>query len=137
MKKFFLILVVIVVVAAGYAYYLYTKPVGGLEDVDADYSLSSDELYSYFDTSEAEANAKYLGKVIEVKGMVREFSIGDSGELSVILSTENPMFSINCGMNKEQLVDYKNYKVGDTIKVKGECSGISLDVVLTRGVIVK
>jgi hypothetical protein len=137
MKKILLILGVVVVLAGGYGYYLYTKPVSGLMNVDPDFSLSSDSLYSYFDTNEEAANAKYLGKIIEVKGKVREFSIGDSGEVSVILSTGNPMFSVNCGMNKEQEIDYKSYKVGDTIKVKGECSGISMDVVMTRGVIVK
>jgi len=47
------------------------------------------------------------------------------------------MFGINCGLSKGQEGQYKNYKEGDSIKIKGECSGISMDVVLTRCVIVK
>jgi len=137
MKKILLIVFLLIVLAGGYAYYMYMKPVEGLADADAAYSLTSDELYDYFDTNESEANAKYLGKIIEVRGEIREFSIGDSGDLSVILATGNPMFSVNIGMNKNQTIDYKNYKTGDSIKVKAECTGISMDVVLTRGVIVK
>ena len=137
MKKIVLIIAVLFVIAGGYGWYLYNKPVASTRDLHADYSITADDLFDQFDTNEAEANSKYLGKIIEVYGKVREFSIGDSGELNLIMGSKSPMFGINCGLSQGQDINYKNYKVGDSISVKGECSGISLDVVLTRCFIVK
>lgn len=137
MKKILLIIGILILAGGIFGFYLYNKPVADTSDIDASFSLSADELFRQFETNESEANSKYLGKIIEVNGTVREFSIGDSGELNMILASESEMFGINCGLSKGQDAAYKNYKVGDPIKIKGECSGISMDVVLTRCVIVK
>jgi len=136
MKKVLLFLAIIAVVGGGYAYYLYNKPVADTEDIKAAYELSAHDLFSQFESNENEANTKYLGKMLEVSGTIRDFSIGDSGELSLMLNSGNEMFGINCGLSKGQDSRYKNYQVGDSIKIKGECSGISMDVVLTRCIIV-
>ncbi len=124
------------VAGGGFAYYLYNKPVADTENIDASFTITADELFQQFELNETEANSKYLGKIIEVNGKVREFSIGDSGELNLVLASHSDMFGVNCGLSKDQDAKYKNYKVGDPIKIKGECSGISMDVVLTRCVIV-
>ncbi|MDQ3049841.1 MAG: OB-fold putative lipoprotein [Bacteroidota bacterium] len=137
MKKIVIVIIVALVLGGGYGYYLYNKPVANTESIDAAYSLSADELFSHFENNETDANTKYLGKIIEVSGKVKEFSIGDSGELNLVLASGSEMNGINCGLSKGQDARYKNYEVGDSIKIKGECSGISMDVVLTRCVIVK
>ena len=137
MKKLLIIFVVLAVIIGGYAIYLYNKPVADTQDLKAEYTVSADDLFRQFENNESEANSKYLGKIVEVNGKIREFSIGDSGELNMVLASESDMFGINCGLSKGQDADYKNYSEGDSIKIKGECSGISMDVVLTRCVIVK
>lgn len=137
MKKIFFIGVIFALLAASYAYYLYQKPLADLENADVAYSINADELFSQFQNNEDEANKKYLGKVIQVNGKVKELSIGDSGDLSVILYSGAAIFGINCGLGKTKDSPFKNYKVGDSIKVKGECTGIAMDVVMTRCVIVK
>ena len=137
MKKVLLIVLILGLVAAGYAYYLYNKPVADTNDLKAEYSLSADDLFSQFENDESGANSKYLGKIIEVNGKIREFSIGDSGEINLVLASGSDMFGINCGLSDSQDAEYRNFREGDSIKIKGECSGISMDVVLTRCVIVK
>ncbi len=137
MKKVLVVVLVIALIAAGYGFYLYNKPVADTNDLKAAYTLSADELFNQFENDESGANAKYLGKIIEVNGKIREFSIGDSGEINLVLSSGSDMFGINCGLSKGQDSEYRNFREGDSIKVKGECSGISMDVVLTRCVIVK
>ncbi len=136
MKKILIVILIALVIGGGYGYYLYNKPVANTESLNAAYSLSADELFNHFENNETDANSKYLGKIIEVSGKVREFSIGDSGELNLVLASGSEMFGINCGLSEGQDSRYKNYEVGDSIKIKGECSGISMDVVLTRCVIV-
>ena len=137
MKKVLIIVVILAALGGGYAFYLYNKPVADTTNIDAAFSISADDLFSQFEEDESTANSKYLGKIIEVNGKVREFSIGDSGDLNLVLASNSDMFGINCGLSKGQEGQYKNYKEGDSIKIKGECSGISMDVVLTRCVIVK
>lgn len=136
MKKIVLIILVLAALGAGYAYYLYNKPVADTSDLAAAYSLSADELFNQFENDESAANSMYLGKIVEVKGKIREFSIGDSGEINLVLASGSDMFGINCGLSKGQDKEYRKFREGDSIKVKGECSGISMDVVLTRCVIV-
>ena len=136
MKKIIGIILVVVVVGIGYAYYLYNKPVADTSDLSAAFSLTADDLFSQFENDESVANSRYLGKVIEVKGRIREFSIGDSGEINLVLASGSDMFGINCGLSKGEDKKYENFREGDSIKVKGVCSGISMDVVLTRCVIV-
>ena len=136
MKKVVLIILILAALGAGYAYYLYNKPVADTSDLAAAYSLSADELFNQFENDESAANSMYLGKIVEVKGKIREFSIGDSGEINLVLASGSDMFGINCGLSKGQDKEYRKFREGDSIKVKGECSGISMDVVLTRCVIV-
>lgn len=137
MKKFLILGLFFALLAGGYGWYLYNKPVADLDHIDADFSLTADELFDQFENNEADANKKYLGKVIEVYGQVRDLTIGDSGELNMLLASGSPFFGINCGISSVSETKYKNYKVGDSIKIKGECTGVSMDVVLTRCVIVK
>ena len=137
MKKILIIGLIIALLGAAYGWYLFNKPVADLDHLDAVYTLNADDLFRQFENDEAEANKKYLGKIIEVQGKVRDLSIGDSGELNMVLASESEMFGINCGLSKLSQDKYKNYKVGDSIILKGECTGVSMDVVLTRCVIVK
>lgn len=137
MKKLLKIGLVLALLAGIYAYYLYNKPVAKLESVKPDYSLTAEELFSQFENNEAEANKKYLGKILEVNGKIQNLSLSDSGDFNLILASGSEMFGINCGMSVSEDAQYKSYKVGDSIKVKGECTGISMDVVMTRCVIVK
>lgn len=137
MKKFLIVSITIILIAAGYAWYLYNKPMADLDHIDATYTVTADELFSQFENNEAEANKKYLGKIVEVYGKVRDLSIGDSGDLNLVLASGSEMFGINCGISKQNDTQYNKYKVGDSIKIKGECTGMSMDVVLTRCVIVK
>src|SRR5688572_19371110 len=106
MKKILLFVVVIVILGGGYAYYLYNKPVASINDIDAELTISAEDLFSQFENNETEANTRYLGKIIEVRGKVRDFSIGDSGDLNLVLASGNEMFGINCGLAKGQDAKY-------------------------------
>ncbi len=137
MKKILLFILVIGLIGAGYGWYRINKPMTDTEELDAVYTLSASQLFNEYAANENEANQKYLGKIILVNGTVKDISIGDNGELNLVMDSGNEMFGINCGLSKGQETSYKDYQVGDSISIKGECSGISLDVVMTRCIIVK
>ena len=137
MMKYLNIAGILILIGAVYAYYLYNKPVASTNDLDAAFSINADELFAKFENNEEEANQLYLGKILEVKGKVRDLSVGDNGELNMILESSSDMFGINCGISLGEGSTLESFKPGDSVTVKGECTGISMDVVLTRCVIVK
>jgi hypothetical protein len=136
MKKYLIIAAVLVLGGIVYGYYQYMRPMANISDVDPDYVMSADSLYMHFDENENDANQKYLGKIIEIKGKVRDMTTGNKGELNLMLASESDFFGINCEIRGDQDKLYDKYKIGDSILIRGECTGILSDVVMTRCVIV-
>lgn len=135
MKK--VIFVILILIAGGgiTAWYLYTKPVADMNEMKAEHSLSSAELFNSFNDDEERANKKYLGKIVEVTGKVRELKSDDEGQ-TLILETEDMLFGVNCGLSKGQKALFDKITNGQKVTVRGECTGISMDVVLVRCVLV-
>ena len=134
MKKVLIALVVLVVVGAGFAYYLYNKPVASLEHQKSDVTVSADQLIQDYESDENTANEKYLGKVVEVSGKVAGVT-QEEGKHKVSLETTNPMSAVI-----GELEDHLNtggVKAGDQIRMKGKCSGYLNDVILVQSSIVK
>lgn len=110
--------------------YMYFKPVESTSGMETDVKISATELFEAYGASEDEANAKYLGKVLEVSGEVMDIRTTDAGRTALVLATSDGMFGIQCEL--EEGVDATSVKSGQNITVKGVCSGLLLDVVLTR-----
>ena len=134
MKKIIIPLVVLGLIAAGVGYYMYNKPVESLNKKKADVSVSAEQILADYEANEEAANAKYLGKVVEVSGKVAEITT-EEGKNKVHLETANPISvvitELDAGNNAEGL------QVGDQATVKGMCSGYLSDVILVRSTVVK
>jgi hypothetical protein len=89
-------------------------------------------------TDEKTASEKYINKVIEVTGLVTsaEFGSADS-TLSLTLMGYGDTSGVICTFNgitdKSQVL----YNDGESLTVRGECSGMLMDVLLNNCVIVK
>ncbi|HEX8038391.1 MAG TPA: hypothetical protein VF490_04550 [Chryseosolibacter sp.] len=114
------------------AYRLYNKPHRSVEKESPYASMSAYELFSAFETNEAEANIRYLDKVIEVDGTVSEILSNQDGESVLLLKTGDPLFGISCTIKG----GIANVKPGMPVTVKGICTGYLSDVVLTDGLLV-
>jgi hypothetical protein len=97
---------------------------------DALYSISADEIYSTFEENETAANEKFLGKVIEVTGIINEIEKTDSGQLIVLLSCSSPLGGVRCSFETDQDNVSKKVTNGSTCTLKGKCSGMLMEVVL-------
>ena len=133
MKKIIIPLLIIGLLGAGIGYYMYNKPVERLEKKQADVSVSADELLSDYEENEKEADAKYLGKIVEVKGKVSEITSAE-GINKIHLETSNPIAAVICDLDKGN--EPGSLKVGDQAKIKGMCSGYLSDVILVRSTVV-
>jgi hypothetical protein len=98
-------------------------------------SFTAPELYREFQNDENTANKKWVGKVIEVSGTIS--SVNEStGYVSITLKTPGEG-GINCSIAKADLGSNNKLKNGDSLIVKGKCTGYLMDVNLVDCVIKK
>lgn len=128
-RKIALLVFALALVGGIIGYKMYTKPHKEVTDSKADFSLSSADLYRAYGENEREANTKYLNKILEVKGTISTINTVDVGS-SFVLDSGDPMGGITCEFESSDAT--KDLAVGQTVSVKGFCTGKLIDVVLTR-----
>lgn len=130
-KKIIIPLLLLAVIGAGVGFYMYNKPVTKMAQMKVDEAVSAEQLFTAYEADEAAANAKYLDKVVEVKGKVVK-SNKDEEKTTIMLDTGDMLANIMCQMEDKTI---ELPKEGTTVTVKGLCSGYLTDVVLIRGIL--
>ena len=125
-KKYFITGGILLILAIVWGLYKYNKPHTGTEDQKADYSLAATELFNSFQKNETAANKKYLGKVIGVKGIISDIQ-ANAGAGSILMEA-SPMGGVNCSFSNGSARAFKKLKKGDSLSVKGRCTGFLMDV---------
>ncbi len=87
--------------------------------------VTAQQIIDAYASDEKNANALYLDKAIEVSGEIEEIKKTAEGKTVVILKGSDPMSGIRCTMK-----DNANVKAGQTVKIKGICSGYLMDVTI-------
>jgi hypothetical protein len=118
--------------------YLYNKQHKDLTKIKADYILEAHQLVTAFMTDEKAASEKYINRVIEVTGLVTstEFGSADS-TLSLTLTGVGDNSGVICTFNGITDKSQVSYKDGERLTVRGECSGMLMDVLLNNCAVVK
>src|SRR5438309_4054995 len=120
MKRTVSIIILIVLIAAGlYAYKIYTGKVKSLQNIKADVTLSDAELIAAFEKDSATANKQYLGKVVAVKGNIKNVE-KESG--TVVMGTGESMSSVRCSLDSNFVKKLAGLNVGNRITIKGACT---------------
>lgn len=135
-KKILLFLVVAGVAGGSIGYYLFNKKVPSMAGKKSEMTISAEELFTAFDTDEAAATAKYVGKIIAVSGKVRESSKTEDGTPKVILETGSA-FGVLCEFDPNTQHPRTEFQPGELLTLKGECAGLNLDVQVARCVVVQ
>ena len=135
-KKILIIAIIIATLGASYVYYQFNKPHQDIASATPVSKLNAEELFAEFDNNENNANQLYLGKIVQVSGIVYSAEVGAKGYINVLLMGEDDMFGVACNFNTGQL-NNSEIKKGDQVTIKGECAGMLSDVVLIRCVLVK
>ena len=137
MKKriwlFFFILVIIAV--SVYAWKEYNRKPLNLLHADAAEKLKAEELAAAFEADETIANKKYLGKIIEVEGIITNINTSQT-PVHLILGNENSMHNVGISLSGHNQ-NIANLKKGVPVTVRGECTGFLIDVELNNAVIIK
>jgi hypothetical protein len=116
--------------------YVFRKPVDSVASQKADIVIQADSIVVAFETNENEANARFLDKVVEVKGTIAEITSDTSG-YNIVIRNSDAVSGVSCLLGKEQAEKAKALKVGENIVLKGVCTGFLMDVVLNKGAVVE
>jgi hypothetical protein len=131
-KKIIFVLLTLVIIALGawFGYDLYNKPHERAASETASSSITADTLYQQYAQNEHVADSMYLGKIIEVKGVLAE--IDHNGTTDILeLSPQKAGGGISCQMFPHDKGATTAYPaIGSNITIKGKCTGFLMDVSL-------
>lgn len=114
----------IIVLGSIYAYTEFYRKAKQTKDIDAAFSLTASDLIKEFETDNKNSNAKYLNKVIEVKGIVK--SVEDQSGYTIVLGDSSSTTSIRCTMDSSFQLGFK-LKSGQVGNIKGVYTGFNAD----------
>ena len=143
MKRLNYIVVFILIVGLGLFlayYFVYNKKHPDFKELKADFSLSSEQLYTEF-TSDSEASSiKYNGKMLELSGTANRIEFEDSLTIAVFVYSEGVFGDegVRCTFLGSVAKEIKDPSSLEGYSIKGYCSGYNdVDVILEKCSLVK
>lgn len=134
-KKIFFGIGILLCCLIAWGVYTTLKPHRNVSGEETDAAVAAKDLYHDFQQNETLANKKWVGKVIEVSGIISSVTESDS-YISINLKS-NADGGINCSVLKKDLETGEKFKAGDSVIIKGKCTGFLMDVNLVDCVIKK
>jgi len=92
--------------------------------------LSASDLISQYETDENQSNGAFLGKVITVSGTVNSVKNDEKGNAIVELDGGS-IGMVSCTLCKKESAKVE-LAAGSNVRIKGECVGYTIDVVLVK-----
>ncbi|MFA7445881.1 MAG: hypothetical protein WCY89_08025 [Flavobacteriaceae bacterium] len=114
---------------------LYNKPHIDVGDSKADYVMSIEAIAGDFEENEAVANEKYLDKIIQVEGVINDIALSDGNSILTLKARQSDQ-SVVCTMAASENIKIVGLQKGNTVTVRGICTGYLMDVILVRAIIV-
>jgi hypothetical protein len=134
-KKYFFGIGIALLCLAILGIYSIFKPHQNVEGESPVASFSARDLYSEFQHDEAAADKKWVGKVLEVKGVIS--SVSEAGKYESVNLAAASDGGINCSFLKKDMDSDTGFNKGDSITIKGKCTGFLMDVNMVDCVIKK
>ena len=114
--------------------YFYNLKDPDLAKAKPDFTLSAAELQKAFEADETSATSKYVNRILEVTGKIRNVSPAKNNVVSISLETGSDLSSVIAtfpGIN-----DPSAFRAGEEISFRGKCSGFLMDVLLNNCAVV-
>jgi tRNA_anti-like len=134
LKRILIVVMVLVVVLAGVYWYYATEKFSDTTDRESSYTVNALDLIHEFIENDSAANKKYTEKIITVNGRISELEAPDTSTVNVkFIDPATGSFAI-FAFQDTHLAEGKNLKAGDSVSIKGSCSGgvYSAELELTK-----
>ena len=112
---------VVVIVGAVVAYLQWNKSEVNVKDSKG-LIITSVDLYNDYSKDSVGSKAKYLEKILQVKGEVHSISKNQQNQTIVQIKTSVDGAFVNCTF--EKVNENVSVKAGDLVELKGICEGI-------------
>jgi len=122
LKRLLIGILVVVLVLAGVYWYVSSEKFSDTKERKAAYTVSAIDFIREFQQSHAAANQKYTDKIITVNGTVSEVEAADTTVNLKFIDTTTGSYAI-FAFQQQHLAEAKAIKPGDSVSVKGSCSG--------------
>lgn len=121
MKKFLIVVFVVGIIGITVVAYLWNKPHRKVEDIKG-VLITAIQLSNQYNANERAADSLYLNKAIEVSGRINTIEKNQEGGQMIILDGGDPSYAVQCAIRDK----VGNFNVGQSITLKGFCSGSSI-----------
>jgi hypothetical protein len=135
LKILLIVITIIAVLLAGAYLYIRYMPDKSIAKQAADFSLSASNLTKEYESNPTGSNYKFIDRVIMVKGIISEITTDQNNSAVFILRDSSSSTGVLCTLI-ENARKVKHYKIGDTVTIKGTCSGMLFEVVLNKCIII-
>jgi len=106
-----------------------------LSEVEPAIKISAQDISSSFAQSDSLSNSKFLGKIIEIEGVVKHIEMPDSNISVIVMSGNNEMSSVRCTMDSSFQIKSISIDIGTPAIVRGICTGYNADELLGSDVL--
>lgn len=135
LKKIIVAIVILGIAGAFIAYKMYNKPHVNITETSSDITITANKILEDFSSDETTANLKYLEKIIEVEGIVSEVKIEKEKGI-ITLKTNDDFGSVICHLSDESTQKISSIAAGNSLKLKGICTGYLMDVIIVKAEII-
>lgn len=113
----------ILLLAAAVVYWYYaSETFADTAKKKAVYSVNAQDFIKEFRLNDSLANKKYSDKIITVNGRVSEVEAADTTINLKFIDTATGSYAI-FAFQEQHVTETKGVKVGDSVSIKGSCSG--------------
>jgi hypothetical protein len=132
-KLIYAIAVVAITALGGYYYvFIYSKTHHRNVQSEKGITIIADSLSAQFKANEKTANALYLNKAVTVSGTIVSIDKNQEGKITIILGRADSFSNVSVTLISTAPLAQK---IGETITIKGVCTGALSDVIITEGMV--
>jgi len=133
-NKIIIIIAIIAAIAFSAYYYIFIYSSNNHRQVQSEIGIviTSDSLVAKYQADENLANSLYLNKAVVVTGVILSIDKNQEGKTTLVLGRSDSFSNVSVTMISTAPI---TQKVGESITIKGLCTGALSDVVITDGVV--
>ena len=133
-NKIIIIIAFIAAISFSAYYYIFIYSSNNHRQVQSEtaIAITSDSLVAKYQADEKLANSLYLNKAVAVTGNLLSIDKNQEGKTTLVIGRSDSFSNVSVTMISTAPI---TQKVGETITIKGLCTGALSDVVITDGVV--
>jgi len=136
--KYLLFAVLGLALIGAFSYFSFMNvPKASSKGKEVELSVTATELFQQFEQDEAASNTKYISKIIAVTGVIEEIEEDENDGVVLFLRTGDDFAGVLCTLESTQKDKASSLKIGDSVTVKGVCTGMLMEVVINKGVLIE